>query len=473
MAVSVVSTISSTGASSTTFTINKPSGIAAGDLLVAVIAETEYALVAPTGWAFQFYTGGMCLWAKIATASEPASYTWTVSSARTWAVGITAFRGVNVGTPFGASSNSASGSGTSLICPSLTAAVGDMLVTVPDIGGGASPSATPPAGTTEQFDIAGSSFSGVVPWACMGTRPITSAGATGTTTWTLGSSSGYRNSATFLLNSGDPTASPITFTRFGDIKSAPVGWTVPASVSSLGCDVVAAAGYGGASAGKGGRVQTTMAVTPGEVLTIGVAYDHCKVSDIRQGGSALSNQQVVAGGGGDYGGHGGGLTGGAGVSGVHSCGTGYAPGGGGGGGTQSAGGAGGARGVNNLGNSNGGIGTRGAGAAGGSCQGSSGGGQGGDGYYGGGGGGGGDSDYSSGYSGSSGCADGSGSGGGGSSFTGSNCSSTTHTQGYGSNITGSIAITFTPVTSSPRNLGGGVGVSLPSSGAISIGVGDA
>lgn len=156
-----------------------------------------------------------------------------------------------------------------------------------------------------------------------------------------------------------------------------VPWTVPNGISTITFDVQGAAGGGdnvvtSPVAGKGGRIQGTLAVTPGQTLNLfiggqgqpgttstaaggfnggGNAYYYPGVgsggagggaSDIRVGGTALSNRVVVAGGGGGSGwdsplgelagGDGGGLVGAASAPNVDGS--------VGGGGTQSSGGAG-------------------------------------------------------------------------------------------------------------------------------------
>ena len=235
---------------------------------------------------------------------------------------------------------------------------------------------------------------------------------------------------------------PVTFNYTGAVQS----YTVPACVSSITVDVRGAAG---GSVGPfvapidstfqtcGGRVQATITVTPGQVLSINVgdtgrsgnATDTSKggyngggfaknyvgyaggggggKSDISVGGVPL----VVAGGGGGegydgacnppsgylHGGVGGGLTGG---SSEPHCGSGTTPAGGG---TQIAGGAGGTYGGYTAGTSGA------AGVGGNGLQGLSGGGGGG--YYGGGGG----------------CWMG---GGGGSSYTVTGATGVIHTQAY-------------------------------------------
>jgi|GEM_PF-6670225 len=250
----------------------------------------------------------------------------------------------------------------------------------------------------------------------------------------------------------------VTFDFVGSSQT----WVVPANVTSITVDVRGAQGGGNGSnpnaqGGKGGRVQTTLAVTPGEMLVIYVGgrggdligpntpgpggfngggtggIDNVDfnapagggggASDIRQGGNDLSHRVVVAGGGGGAeccedanGGAGGGTIGMAGMDGGNSD-----PGGGG---TQSSGGAGGSG-----CHGNGGSGTLGQGGIGG--NGNRAGGGGGGGYYGGGGGGG--------------CDFGSGGGGGSSYSAGTN---TIHTQGYQTGD-GQIVISNVPAAPNP------------------------
>lgn len=215
-----------------------------------------------------------------------------------------------------------------------------------------------------------------------------------------------------------------TFNYTGGVQT----YTVPAGVTSIIVDVYGAQGGFGynvpsVTPGLGGRVQAVVPVTPLEVLNIYVGGQGGPggttvggtagyngggtgggwaggrsggggggASDIRQGGTALSNRVVIAAGGGgtgvnhasgDAGGNGGGLTGSNGLTGTYL----------GAGATQSAGGA-----------PNGTLG------AGGNAPAGQTGGGGGGGYYGGG---------SSAWEG----------GGGGSSYTSAGVTSVTHTAG--------------------------------------------
>jgi hypothetical protein len=211
-------------------------------------------------------------------------------------------------------------------------------------------------------------------------------------------------------------------------------FTVPGGVTQIKVIALGAHGSSGSMYleyyGLGGRVSAEIPVTPGETLVVYVGgnasateggfngganggTDSCcgdgdaggggGASDVRVGGTALSDRILVAGGGGgeggfggnsDYpggeGGKGGGLRGGAGSEGESAC-----NGAGGDGGTQTAGGTGGAPSDCHWNGGSGASGTFGAGGRGGNGgnrsagQYGGAGGGGGGGYYGGGGGGGG------------------------------------------------------------------------------------
>ena len=203
----------------------------------------------------------------------------------------------------------------------------------------------------------------------------------------------------------------VTFNYTG----AQQNFMVPKGVSHVTVQVYGGARSSGVSPVRGGYVKAKIPVTPGESLAIfvgGVTFnqpfngggsggfgtfghhgeDGFGASDVRQGGNALTNRVVVAGGaggdgegrpnGGGLGGAGGGLVGGAGRMGE------FSGGGGGGGGTQSSGGVSGSGGGTCGGpGTNGGLGAGGAGGSGAKCTSGLGGGGGGGGYYGGGGGG--------------------------------------------------------------------------------------
>ena len=241
--------------------------------------------------------------------------------------------------------------------------------------------------------------------------------------------------------------SNISGTQTFNFTGAAQTYTVPANVTSITVDVQGAQGGGSLPSptnnpgGLGGRVQTTLAVTPGQVLNVYVGGTTTTnsggwngggdgsssgaggggASDIRIGGTTLASRVVTAGGGG-----GGGWNCGSGMNGGNGGGSGTAQDGSncgtvgdacntGKGATPTAGGQGGTCGCSNAGVL--GIGGKG----GGTCNTSGGGGGGG--QFGGGGG-----RY--------------GGGGGGSSFASSTlASNTTHTQGFRSG-NGQVVISY-------------------------------
>lgn len=217
----------------------------------------------------------------------------------------------------------------------------------------------------------------------------------------------------------------LTFEASTDLQE----WVVPRGVSKVHIDCVASQGNNDTTTdGKGGRVECDLSVTGGQTMYIMVGpvpstknIAEYNASDIRLGGTELSNRILVAGGGGSQGNgsgysrgaHGGDLIGANGDD-ARCC-------GGGQGGTQDAGGAGG---VDIPWTSqqvvHGNAGTFGLGGDGGSHSGV--GGSGGAGWYGAGGGAGGFT-KSAGWYGAG--------GGGGSSYTNATyCTNVKHTQGY-------------------------------------------
>ena len=238
---------------------------------------------------------------------------------------------------------------------------------------------------------------------------------------------------------------PVQVTKTFNYTGTAQTWTVPAGVTSINIDAYGSAGDHGPAAkpynSKGGRVQATMSVTPGQVLNVyvggmggfnggggpGTASGSWAGSrggdatDIRIGGTALTDRVLVAGGGGGTGnnatgggnilneqGQGGGLAGQNG--GFQALGDGAAQQGKGG--SQIAAGTGGVLNGVTTGNNYGLGGNFGSGGRAGAYSGQYSGGGGGGGWYGGGGG------------------TASGDGGGGSSYTNALiCHNVTHTQG--------------------------------------------
>ncbi len=173
----------------TTLTINRPGGVVAGDVMVAGIGIRGAPTVAtPAGWtlirtdAAGTYTT-QALYYRVATASEPASYTWSFSKSVPAAGGISAYQGVDTTTPVGVSGATGQNSNTtSIVAPSVTTTVaGAEVIGFFSIGGGNS--ITPPAGMTERSEASSTAGSNHVTWETSDFSQTT-AGATGTKTAT-------------------------------------------------------------------------------------------------------------------------------------------------------------------------------------------------------------------------------------------------------------------------------------------------
>ena len=151
------------GSGVTSLTISKPTGTVAGDTMVAFIAVRPYTatITAPSGWTLirdQNQTTGttssQTTYYKVATTSEPSSYTFTLGSSPTGgAGGIATFYNASTCSPVDVSNSQATASSLSHAAPSVTTTQsGDMLVT----GHSFSSSATwaPPSGMNEIVDVA-------------------------------------------------------------------------------------------------------------------------------------------------------------------------------------------------------------------------------------------------------------------------------------------------------------------------------
>lgn len=122
-----------TSANSLSIIVNKPTGTTEGDLLVAIMGTDGdgETLGTPGGWTA--ITGNIGInhtsrsWYKIAGASEPSSYTFTVSSSESIVCGILRISGHDPSNPIDLS-GTATGSSNAPTCPDVTTTVADTLV---------------------------------------------------------------------------------------------------------------------------------------------------------------------------------------------------------------------------------------------------------------------------------------------------------------------------------------------------------
>ena len=172
-----------TGSGATSLAITKPTGVASGHVMVATITATGTgALTPPSGWGVvKDTTQGSAFrqttYYKVATASEPASYSWGLGTTRQASGGIIDYSGVNATAPIDATAT-ASGASGNAVAGSVTTSVANDQVIVAS-GFNVATTVTQPTGTTERYDRSSPSTTSEAADFAQAT-----AGATGTKTAT-------------------------------------------------------------------------------------------------------------------------------------------------------------------------------------------------------------------------------------------------------------------------------------------------
>jgi hypothetical protein len=153
---------SSASTATTTLTITKPAGVALNDVMIAAIGvrPNTATVTAPAGWTLirkvsqgTATANQLDTYYKVATAAEPASYSWTLGANTGAAGGISAFIGVDPSDPIDVENGAATASSTNVAAPTITTlSTNDMIVTAHTIASAVT--FTPPAGMTEAMDVA-------------------------------------------------------------------------------------------------------------------------------------------------------------------------------------------------------------------------------------------------------------------------------------------------------------------------------
>ena len=179
--------------------IPAPSGIGAGDMLVSCLALNGGNVGSsgvPAGWTSIAAVTGISNphvfgYYRVASASEPASYSWTLTSSVANSGGIARYTGVSASQPLDGVVNASGASATSATLPGLTtSAANDALVGC--LAANSSSSSlliTSPSGMVAAWDLVGKRQQ-------FADQPLSTAGATGSRTWTL---SGAREWAGWLV----------------------------------------------------------------------------------------------------------------------------------------------------------------------------------------------------------------------------------------------------------------------------------
>jgi methionine-rich copper-binding protein CopC len=169
----------------TTLVIPAPAGVAAGDALLAAVATRGApTITAPAGWALvrqdaNASTMRQAIFVRIAGASEPASYTFTLSSAQSAAGGVVAYTGVNATTPVDVHGGQLNASSTAITAPSITTTGANRMI-VGFFGAPVLTSMTPPGGMTERYDQTVPTTNTYKVTSGAADQAVAAAGATGT-----------------------------------------------------------------------------------------------------------------------------------------------------------------------------------------------------------------------------------------------------------------------------------------------------
>ena len=175
-----------------TVIVNAPTGIVAGDLLVSCLALNGSSVSAtgvPAGWSPIASVASIANpriygYYRIAGASEPTSYQWTLTASVANSAGIARYSGVNTSQPLDGAAGTATGtSSTTAALPSVTTSVANarLIGCIAVNSGNASLLITSPAGMSQAWDIAGKRQE-------LADQAIAAAGPSGTRTWSFSSS---------------------------------------------------------------------------------------------------------------------------------------------------------------------------------------------------------------------------------------------------------------------------------------------
>jgi hypothetical protein len=199
---------SSANADTGSFTINKPAGTTANDVMVAAIAvrpETA-TITAPSGWTLagrldnsNSNQNSLAVYYKVAGGAEPASYTWSFSTSTGASGGIMTFSNVNTTTPVNVKGGQNTGNSTSHSTSSVTTTVANTMV-LTFFGFSSAATWTPPGGMTEAFDNTSGTVPNAAGEAIEGNyAPQAAAGATGVFTAMASNDADVGNAYTIVL----------------------------------------------------------------------------------------------------------------------------------------------------------------------------------------------------------------------------------------------------------------------------------
>ncbi|MDQ8047156.1 MAG: hypothetical protein AAGC46_05975, partial [Solirubrobacteraceae bacterium] len=237
-------------------TLTKPTGTTTGDLMIASIATSGWysANSGPSGWTELSSNGSSSTtYYKVATASEPASYTFTgPSGGGNLAGGILTFSGVDPNNPIQETQQTTSGTAATVTFPNATSVLaGSMRYDA--IMSGAGVTATFSSGQTEACDQKSGSVSSAAAYEALPTagltttRTVTRSGTGSLTAQTviinpIGPCGGGAlnitppSTVTFpgtVLNGLDQTQPSVATIAVDDLRGSGAGWNVSATSTTF------------------------------------------------------------------------------------------------------------------------------------------------------------------------------------------------------------------------------------------------
>ncbi len=175
----------------TTVLVDAPTGVVSGDVLVSCLSLNGGSVSptgVPAGWlpiasVASIANPHVYGYYRVAGASEPTSYRWTLSSAVANSAGIARYSGVDTSQPLDGAARTATGpSSTTATLPGVTTSGANarLIGCVGVNSGAATVLITSPTGMSQAWDIAGKRQE-------LADQTIAAAGATGTRSWSLSS----------------------------------------------------------------------------------------------------------------------------------------------------------------------------------------------------------------------------------------------------------------------------------------------
>ena len=308
-------TNSSTNVTSTNLTIARPSDVAQGDVMLANIAINDGnmpSVTPPSGWTQILRTDNdtsisiVSFW-KVAGASEPSNYTWSLSPQTRAEGGITRYSGVDSSNPIDASAGNF-GRGSVATASAITTTGSNHEVVAffaAHVGANGLAGAyfSTPAGMTEKYDA---SFPTAGPSIAADDAVQASAGVAGSKSATISGPQKDWASQQIALRRApvDCTGGTITHVDGNTIHTFAAVGTTTLNCTSAGAKtanilVVGGGGGGGANGGAGGGAggyisNSTYSITADlHTVIVGVGGNGCATSFLPEGGTcdvtAISN----------------------------------------------------------------------------------------------------------------------------------------------------------------------------------------